>query len=766
MAAGSPNPARRKRRLPRAASAALAAIAGILAAEHGGTPAVWSALLAAAAVWFGWRAAWGAWLASLFAGFALLHALALQHTADFPSAALLAQGQRLEAAATGIVADAPVVREDSARFPVILRTLGQRGGEWRLGAKIMVRVRTAGAAQPLPQCGDLVELHGLLSAPEPPRNPGQFDAAQWLRRQNISAELRARTVTVLEPAAGLPLRSLALRCRDWIARAITQDITDQPAEAAAVKAMVLGVREDMPEEIDASFLHSGTLHIFSVSGLHVGLVAVLIWKVLNLLRCGRRHAALASIPLVFAYALLTGWQPAAVRSALMCAIVLAGICLNRPPAFFNSLCLAALAILAMDTQQLFSAGAQLSFLVIGAIAALSPWFNERFRPLIAPDAFLPRPLWSRWQRCGMAAWGWLAGMMATSLAASVGSLPLTVWHFQLGTPVALVANLVHVPLAFFILATAGASALLSPFSAWLSAVLNNANWVLAKICLITAGWFEAAPGGYFLWNPRDARPAGSCQITVFDVGSGGAALIRTPSGKAWLLDAGRPTAFRSLVRAGLQYHAVKKLDGLILSHPDHDHVGGGPECLALLQPASVWHPPMASRSPAYTSVLQQAGEKARALAEGDVISLDEHTTVRVLFPTAEATTPLADDGCLVLLLECRGRRVLFSNDAGFIAENTLLRRQPRPSADVWVRGRHASDLSGLGEFHAALQPAYVVCASADFPPEERLPAAWAAMAEAGGSAVFDQALTGAVEITITSDAAVTARPFLAAPAEP
>ena len=164
------------------------------------------------------------------------------------------------------------------------------------GNRLIVRTRNA---RVLPACGDLVEINGLISKPAAPRNPGQFDAARWLWLQGITAEVRGGNIRIIERGAGLHLKALALRSRDWIASAITADISDQAAAASAIKAMVLGTREEVPEEIDAAFLHSGTLHVFSVSGLHVSLVAVLIWRLLNLLRLTKRQAALVSIPLIF-----------------------------------------------------------------------------------------------------------------------------------------------------------------------------------------------------------------------------------------------------------------------------------------------------------------------------------------------------------------------------------------------------------------------------------------------------------------------------------
>ena len=754
------------RRLPKLAPVAAAAVAGISVAEHltVAGPWVWCAAQAVAVAWFGVDARRPALVSVVAAGFGLGHALERSARQVFPLGSRLEARQRVEVTAVGVVDDEVVARDGGLRFPLRLEELRTADRSWDLRQRVLVRWRpaTGGAG---PSCGDRVTVNGWLAAAEGPRNPGEFDTATWLRRQGMAGELRVASLSEVDPAAALPARRVALRVRDRLAEAITMDLADCPREAAVIKAMVLGARDDMADGVEEAFRHAGTLHVFSVSGLHVGLVAVILWRVLNLVRLTRRQAAWASIPLVLFYALVTGWQPAAVRSAFMAVVVLLGIGLNRPPAFFNSLCLAALLILAADSHQLFMAGAQLSFVVIGVIAAAGPPVARGLAGWFQPDPFLPRALWSRAWRWGRAAWLWLTQMLAVSLVAALGSAPLTLWHFQLVTPISLVANLVHVPLAGLILATAALSAAAGVVGPGCGAVFTHANLVFARACLLSAGWFSEVPGGSVLWNPRDPTAGvAACRLTVFDAGDGGATLIRTPRGRAWLIDTGRPGAFRGIVAPGLAWHAARRLDGLILSHGDHDHVGAASEVMALLEPAVLGHPPHPSRSPALRAALDRAGGLGRPLAAGATLDLDEATRLTVLWPPAHASVPLADDGCLVLRLDCAGRSILLANDAGFLAERAIGLAHPELRVDVWVRGRHASDLSGIEDFAARLRPSLVVCAGRREPASARLPAAWSSMVEAGGARVFDQADTGAVEIIIHPDGTLRSRPFLAAPA--
>lgn len=752
------------RRLPKLGLMAAVAAAGVVLADQWTwmEPSAWCLSVAAAVAWFGWSDGRWALLVAVAAVFGLVHSLDRSARGAFPLAERLADGQKLEVMGVGVVTDAPVASEGAIRFPLKMESVRMVDGAWRVRATSLVYFRGPGGSRSLwPACGDRIQVWGWLEAPRAGRNPGQFDAASWFEREGMVAELRATRCRVVERAAAMRMKRWALRVRDALAEAITSDLEGFPEEAAVIRALVLGGREGMSDQVDEAFIRSGTLHIFSVSGLHVGFVALILWRVLNLLRFRRRPAAWVSIPLVFFYALVTGWQSAAVRSAVMAAVVLLGIGLDRRPAFFNSLCLAALLLLAVDTQQLFRPGTQLSFVVIGSIAAASHFVARWLVKWGEPDPFLPKLLWSRSQRWGRMAWGWLAQMLAVSLVAGLGSTPLTLWYFHLATPVSLLANLLHVPLAALILSTAALGAACHPWWVAAASVFAHANAAFARVCLVTAGWFSALPGGSVAWNPRLlTEPGDACRITVFDVENGGAVLIRTPHGKSWLLDSGDAVAFGHVVRPGLAFFGVGRLDGLILSHGDHDHVGGAVAALEQLRPHVLGHAPHPTKSPGWRAALARGIGHARPLRSGDRLGLDESTSLTVLWPPDDGVGTVADDGCLVLLLECAGRSVLFSNDAGFLAESSLGEQAGLWKADIWIRGRHASDLSGLPDFVDRLLPALVVCSGREKAAASSVPEEWRARVEASGAKVIAQSESGAVDLVIRSDGTWSHRQFL------
>ena len=176
---------------------------------------------------------------------------------------------------------------------------------------------------------------------------------------------------------------------------LTRGLEDSPDVTALINGMALGLRHEAPNDIEDPFQQTGTLHLFAVAGLHVGIIAQLLWILASLLRLPRLAAAALIIPCLFFYSAITGFHVSSLRAATMAAFLLGGIFFDRPVLALNSLAGAALLILAFDTNQLFTSGFQLSFAVVGAILV---WQNSIFRVLLRPaetDPFLPRSLVSR-----------------------------------------------------------------------------------------------------------------------------------------------------------------------------------------------------------------------------------------------------------------------------------------------------------------------------------------------------------------------------------
>src|SRR5450755_253846 len=171
-----------------------------------------------------------------------------------------------------------------------------------------------------------------------------------------------------------------------------------PDVTGAINGMVLGLRHQTPEDIEDPFQQTGTLHLFAVAGLHVGIVARLLWILATVTRLPRKWATALIITALLFYAAVTGLHTSSVRAAVMSAVLLAGFFVERKVFALNSLAAAATLILCWNTNELFSVGFQLSFSVVAAIVLLAePTYRFLRRPFQA-DPFLPRSLFGAHRR--------------------------------------------------------------------------------------------------------------------------------------------------------------------------------------------------------------------------------------------------------------------------------------------------------------------------------------------------------------------------------
>ena len=490
------------------------------------------------------------------------------------------------------------------------------------------------------------------------------------------------------------------------------------------------------------------------------MVALLLWLVLRPLGLGRRRAVLVIIPALFFYALITGASPPSLRAAVMLAAAFAGFLLDRPVSPANSLAAAALLLLGYDTNQLFSPGFQMSFSIVAAIFLLSPPLQEFFAARLRPDPFLPRRLYHRGQAVAADAGHALASTLGVSAAAWLGSLPLTALVFHLVPLLAIPANLLAVPLAFGILAVSMLALLGGLVSAWLAAVFNNTSWGLAALLVGVVGRTADLPGSYVQLPPAWMQPP--ARLTVFDLSTGGAQLLRTRD-SAWLFDTGTAADARSVIEPALRAAGIGRPDAIVLTHGDAEHLGGAPRLLEAHPPrrwmTGVLRDRARSRT-AFRNLLQERGLPKSLVWPGDSWRAGAGTSVTILSPAPAQKSRVADDQSVVVRLETRGLRTLLMSDAGAATEDYLLRHcAEQLPADILVLGRHGEDLFATAAFLEAVQPRVIVLAPVDPFRDGRDEPALRTRLAATGAELFAQDECGAVIVTF-EDGLAELRGFL------
>jgi len=607
------------------------------------------------------------------------------------------------------------------------------------------------------QFGDEVKIFGTAERIDGPRNPSEFDMRSFLARQDVHRALIVRypeNGLILNRAGGNPILRAAQISRDWMRTALSRDLEDSPAVSGSINGMILGIRHQTEEDIEEPFQQTGTLHLFAVAGLHVGIMARLLWIVATVIRLPRSVGTLLIVPGLLFYAAVTGLHTASVRAAVMSGVLLTGFLVERRAFALNNLAAAATLILCWDTNELFSVGFQLSFSVVAAILLLSEPSFRFLRGRLDADPFLPRKLFSLRRRLVNHFTIWLARASSVSFAAWVGSLPLMVWYYYLVTPISLLANLVVVPIAFFVLAGGLVSMVVAPFSTWLSLVFNNMNWLLTKIILGAVYFFAQIPAGH-LYVERPHWPNGAkLEITALDLKSGAALHIRTKESD-WLCDTGSARDYERVVRQYLRSRGVNRLDGLIVTHGDGGHIGGGSALLLDFRPRRLIDAATQDRSPIrrkFIAELPNNGKLRQACAADDAFDLSRDVKAKVLFPSRGFESKKSDDQALVIQLVISDRaRVLIMSDGGVATEQSLLTKYPELRSDIIVKGQHYSGNSGSDAFLDRVQPDAIIATSRDFPEYERIKDEWVERVEARGIKLFRQDITGAVRIRVFDD---------------
>ena len=740
---------------------ALAASAGILVADFapGSSAAPLGAIAFLAGIAIISRKSFAVYL--LVAGvFFSLHSWRVTESAGVRLARQLGSEPRPIVVQGAVISEPKSSARGVASFLLRLDSVEREGKTTPSEATLFVRWR--GPAK----FGNQLRLFGVAERITPPRNPGEFDMRSYLARQDVYHGLIVRYAEngrILADSGGNPIWRAAQESRKWMQAALSRGLEDSPEIQGLISGMVLGATDETPDEIEEQFQQTGTLHLFAVSGLNVAIVAQLLWIIATAARIPRRWAIALIIPSLFFYAAITGLNTSSVRAALMGAILLGGFFVERKVLPINSVAAAAFLILCYDTHQLFSTGFQLSFAVVLAIIALS---ERLYRFLIRwwePDPFLPRNLLGNAPRLAERSWHAIARGVSVSLAAWIGSAPLILPYFHLITPISLLANLVVVPIAFFVLAVGMMSLLVAPFAPGLTVVFNNANWSLAWAILGSVQLFARAPAGHiYLERPHGPERA-YVEITALDLQEGAAIHVRSATFD-WLFDAGSERDFKRVLRSYLRSRGVNRLDGLLLTHGDATHIGGAGAVLAGFRPRQLVDSPLPDRSIVHRRLIAECAERSiprKLVVGGDEVPLSPHITARILFPPPDRRAKMADDQAFVVhLMLPSNRRVLFMSDSGESTERALLEGQVDLRSDLLVKGQHHSGLSGSAAFLDAVRPSAIIATARESAENQRIKEEWAEMVKGRGIKLLRQDKTGAVSVRFFRDHWETT-PFLA-----
>jgi ComEC/Rec2-related protein len=391
---------------------------------------------------------------------------------------------------TGAVTGDPLpdrdVQGSAYRFPLEVEKVALDGHD-RVEAKGRVEVLWFGSLTygTSPAYGERWTIEGTVRAKRRSSRQGRFLLVSSNRKSNRVSR-----------GAMAALVQFCLELRHGAAETLRLGVEAHPESVGMVQALLLGCRSELSAEAHRLFVRTGTLHIFAISGLHVGIVVGLIIFSLAAMSVPRRWWVLVVAPLLIAYTMMTGMKPSAIRACIMAIVFLSAAAIHRRADSFSALAFAAIALLAFSPEILANASFVLSFSVVAGILLLFPFLDRLLRPLWEPDPFqverdgkavkLVRGIGKR-----------TAALAAVSVSAWLVSAPLIAGYFGRMAPVALIANVFVVPMAFLVVLSGSLSILLGLFLAVGADVFNHASLALTRFLLSGLKLLAWIPGGCF-----------------------------------------------------------------------------------------------------------------------------------------------------------------------------------------------------------------------------------------------------------------------------
>ncbi len=615
---------------------------------------------------------------------------------------------------------------------------GDAGGELDLGAVLYLPDSLGVNLQP----GEEVQLIARLERFRGPRNPGDIDWRGYWANRDVDVMLRS--VRFVEPLGinrffGGWTRQVVGGWRSGIDQIIREYLTP-PAQPLA-QALLIGDRSHWDETLHDRIALSGLMHLFAISGLHVGLMVLIAVSALSGLGFGPRITSLLALPLLWLLVPLTGANPPVVRAAIIISVAVIGRALQRNADPFHILALAYLLLLSLRPGGIHDPGFQLSF----AGAAGSLYAGTHYRHLLSPTrkyAGSFRRWLHRWSRRFMVAF-------VVSLYAWLFTAPVLVAHFgriALLGPVATLPALLTVTLAL----TAGWVMVAVGWWPWLASVFGASMDILLRmtsgladlanlhlpsleylpvsaavlaslvlvVVLITTRRMVSQPVGGWLLTTLFAAvivvygslwlPDSRVKLAVLDVGQGDAVLIRSGT-HAVLIDSG--PEYSHAVADQLRRLGIRELDLLLISHGDADHCAAVPELVKQVQVKAALVSPVTPRDRAGMAAihaLRESGTDVRLAHAGLTVSGPWGELLCIYPPSPDINLDLPDNAqSLVWLWHAEDADAVLAGDTPVEVEHQLLSRLSLSEVDLLMAGHHGSRTSTSREWLATLNPRVV-----------------------------------------------------------
>lgn len=332
----------------------------------------------------------------------------------------------------GLVEDLDQQKPNSYANRVRVKAVRQEGEFHPASGKVIIYHKLTEKLQP----GELVYIIGHPDPVAAPTNPFEFDYQRFLAtRQIFHTHFVNAGVIRIGKISQQPLNDLVLKIRASFMERIDRYIPS-PHSNQIAKALLLGQKQDLDEEVSEAYITAGTMHVLAVSGLHVGIIYGFFFLFLKPHRlAGKTRVLYLSlvILIIWLYALITGMSPSVLRAATMFTLMGLAQMKSRRPSIINALALSALILMVFDPYIVYSVGFQLSYMAVLGIVLLQPWIVRWWEPQ-------HRIVYYFWE------------ISSVGIAAQLATFPISVYYFHVFPTYFMVSNLIAIPGAFLIMA--------------------------------------------------------------------------------------------------------------------------------------------------------------------------------------------------------------------------------------------------------------------------------------------------------------------------
>ena len=669
---------------------------------------------------------------------------------------------------SGTVTGMATQDEDKSRFEleldtIIYRTAVTTGEQLPTTGKIRVTMR--GQTPPFLAPGQRILAVATVDRIRNYQTPGIFDYALYMHNMGIYSSGWISSAQFIEPLTPqkksilIKIGNLPEKIRQRVGRFIQEKC--DPVAGGLYRALLIGDRSGLSPGLQEQFAATGCMHLLAISGLHMGLLALLVYGLLSwtmkrsqwlLLHTHVPTLALAlTFPILFFYAFIAGMNTPVFRSLIMAAILLGAVLVRRQHSILHLIAAAALFVLVVDPLSLFTVSFQLSFAAIVAIALVYPKILS---------LFVQNKTDRRRNHRLSTLLRWPMTALGISLAATIGILPFLLYHFNRISPIGPVMNLLIEPLLCFIALPLGLTAIpMIPIAPNLAGTLLQIGGVALHAADSITQWASRLPFAsiwtitpsisecilyffllIFIFASRHKQKfiafslgtvllvvhftagnhfSGSKNATIsyLDVGQGTSTLIEFPGGANVLIDGGGNSSKRfnigkNIIAPFLWYKRIRRIDLVVITHPDSDHYNGLSFIIERFHPEIVYTNGQLGQADSYNDLLDMAAQEkipVRAAGLQKTLHKDSLCSLTCLgMPGLPVANFSENNRSLVLQLQCGKKRFLFPGDIEKGAEALLVQKKVPVQADVLLAPHHGSKTSSSKKFLRSVAPGLII----------------------------------------------------------